>query len=376
MERFKNNKILILIVALLLMLFITSCDEDLGMESTKVGNQHVDKEESLEVHFIDVGQGDSVFIRQGDSNMLIDAGENSYGKVVVEYLKQEGVSKLDYVIGTHPHSDHIGGLDDVIEAFDIGKVIMPKVIHTTKTFEDVITAIEEKNLKITAPIVGDKHPLGNAEYTILGPSSDTYSNLNNYSVILKLDYGKTSFMFTGDAEKMAEEEVVNLNKDIRVDVLKVGHHGSTTSTIDEFLKQVNPSYAVIQVGEGNSYGLPDKETLDKLKDKNIQVYRNDIHGIIKIISDGNNLTFEVEKNSDDISDDIIENNETENNEEDIIENNEDNDIKIENYIGNKNSKIFHKEDCSSTVSENNIIHLNTREEAISEGFRPCKICNP
>lgn len=350
MKRLRKSKILILIVALLLTLAISGCQEDKVLESSSVDNQNIEKEENLEVHFLDVGQGDSVFIRQGEASMLIDAGENSYGQVVVDYLRQEGVSKLDYVIGTHPHSDHIGGLDHVIESFEIAKVIMPRVSHSTQTFEDVLTAISDKGLKITGPVVGQKHSLANAEYTILGPSSEEYSNLNNYSVVLKLDYGNTSFMFTGDAEKMGEKEVVDLKKDIKVDVLKVGHHGSTTSTIDEFLKEVNPSYVIIQVGEGNSYGLPDKEILDKLEDKNIEIYRNDHHGVIKIISDGESLTIETDVNNDD--------------------------IKVENYIGNKNSKVFHDKDCSSTVSEKNIIYFTTREEAISEGYRPCKICNP
>lgn len=357
-KKYRNNRIFILVAILLLILSIAGCSEDMGMESANIGKQNSQKEESLEVHFIDVGQGDSVFIRQGDSSMIIDAGENSYGEVVVNYLKKQGVSRLDYVIGTHPHSDHIGGLDDVIESFEIGKVIMPKVTHTTKTFEDVILAIKEKGLKITTPVVGDKYSLGNAEYTILGPSSESYNNFNDYSVILKLDYGKTSFMFTGDAEKKAEGEVIDLNEDINSDVLKVGHHGSTTSTIDEFLKQVNPSYAVIQVGEGNSYNLPDKEILDKLENEDIEIYRNDIHGAIKFVSDGKKLSIETEKHSDNIIEEDKEN------------------IDAESYIGNKNSKIFHKEDCSSTVSEKNKIDLNTRKEAISKGFRPCKRCNP
>lgn len=344
-----HKKALILIALLLLVFTIGGCTENILGESVNQNN--------LEVHFIDVGQGDSVFIRQNKSTMLIDAGENHYGELVVDYLKKEGVSKLDYVVGTHPHSDHIGGLDDVINEFEIGKVIMPKVTHTTQTFQDVILAVKAKDMKITTPGVGDVYSLGNAKYTILGPSSESYSNLNNYSVVLKLNYGDTSFMFTGDAEREAEEEVLDLNKNISVDLLKLGHHGSKTSTIDEFLKQTNPSYGVIQVGENNSYNLPDKEVIDKLQAKDIEVYRNDIHGTVKVTSNGKDIFIQTEK----ASDNIIEKEETED---------------VESYIGNKNSEIFHREDCSSTVSEQNRVYLQSRDEAISEGFRPCKVCNP
>ena len=198
LKKIRNSKILILLFTFLLLFTLTACDEDGGLSienllnedpliDNNIDEEEIDKENTerqgnIEVHFIDVGQGDSVFIRQGDFSMLIDAGENVYGQVVVDYLREEGIEKLDYIIGTHPHSDHIGGLDDVINSFDIGKVIMPKVTHTTKTFEDVILAIKNKGLKITTPNVGDKYSLGDGEFIILGPSSNDYKNLNDYSI--------------------------------------------------------------------------------------------------------------------------------------------------------------------------------------------------
>lgn len=377
LKKIRNSKILILLFTFLLLFTLTACDEDGGLSienllnedpliDNNIDEEEIDKENTerqgnIEVHFIDVGQGDSVFIRQGDFSMLIDAGENVYGQVVVDYLREEGIEKLDYIIGTHPHSDHIGGLDDVINSFDIGKVIMPKVTHTTKTFEDVILAIKNKGLKITTPNVGDKYSLGDGEFIILGPSSNDYKNLNDYSIMLKLSYGDTSFLFTGDAEKVAEEELLNLDYDIRVDVLHVGHHGSKTSS--RGLDKIKPKYGIIQVAEDNIYNLPNEMILDRLKDNNVEIYRNDIHGTVKVRSDGRDISIYTEKEAIDIggTDEVEDDGEG---------------LELNKYIGNKNSKILHKDDCSSLPDEGNRIYFDNREEAISKGFKPCSTCNP
>lgn len=253
-------------------------------------------ESELEVHFIDVGQGDSILIKNGAKAMLIDAGDNGYGETVVNYLKQQGIKRLDYVIGTHPHSDHVGGLDDVIDSFDIGNVIMPNVVHNTKTYEDVLLAIKNKGLKITTPIVGSDYQLGDSVFTILAPSSEKYSNVNNYSVAIRLAFIDHSFLFTGDAERLSENEMLATGLNLEADVLKVGHHGSDTSTTPDFLKRVNPKYAVIQVGENNRYNHPDSIVISRLKQAGIQTFRNDYHGTIIVRSDGNAITFQTEKN--------------------------------------------------------------------------------
>ncbi|MCF0149609.1 MAG: lamin tail domain-containing protein, partial [Clostridium sp.] len=197
----------------------------------------------------------------------------------------------------HPHEDHIGGLDDVINNFSIGKVIMPKATTTTKTYEDVLTAIRNKGLTITLPKTGDKYSIGGATFTILAPNSESYDSLNNYSVVVKLTYLNNSFLFTGDAETLSENEMINKGLDLKADVLKVGHHGSSTSTSQGFLDRVNPKYAVVSVGKDNSYGHPNKTVMDRLQSKNINIYRTDESGTIIATSNGNNITFNVSPGS-------------------------------------------------------------------------------
>ena len=250
---------------------------------------------AVQVHFIDVGQGDSTLIESNGHYMLIDAGENNQADTVISYLRSQNVSTLDYVIGTHPHSDHIGGLDKVIEAFDIGKVILPPKEHTTRTFEDLLDAIAGKNLKITKPVVGDIYELGDASFQILAPNQDYGDDLNNWSVGIRLVYGNTAFVFTGDAEANAEADILANGLTLRADVLKAGHHGSRTSNSDSFLDSVQPSYAVISCGSGNTYGHPHQETMKKLEDRNIQIYRTDTQGNIVATTDGTDITWVTEE---------------------------------------------------------------------------------
>jgi len=245
----------------------------------------------LEVHFIDVGQADSILIKNGSQAMLIDAGNNADASLVVNYIKGQGFTKLDYVIGTHPHEDHIGGLDAVIKAFDIQTLIMPKASSNTKTFQDVLTAIKDKGLKVTSPVPGRKYELGNAEFTILAPNGSSYSDLNNASVVIRLTHGQNSFLFQGDAEDVSEEEILRKGFPIQSDVLKVGHHGSRYSTGSAFLAKVKPKYAVISVGKGNTYGHSAQEVLDKLAAAGVKVYRTDEQGTIIAVSDGSKITF-------------------------------------------------------------------------------------
>jgi competence protein ComEC len=252
---------------------------------------------NLEVHFIDVGQADCILVKAPGGNMLIDAGNNADSNLVTSYIKKQGIEKLHVAVGTHPHEDHIGGLDAVINDFDIGKIYMPKVSHTTKTFEDVLLAIQDKGLKISSPTPGATFDLGQAQFTILAPNSSSYDDLNNYSVVLKMQYGNTSFLFTGDAEDVSEREMLNKGFGLTADVLKIGHHGSDSSTTSSFLKVVSPKFAVVMVGTDNSYGHPHQETMNRLKTNNIQVYRTDENGTIIATSDGKDISFNTKPGS-------------------------------------------------------------------------------
>lgn len=279
----KTNK-LVTIILIAALIFAIWLGEDLLTDGDGQGD--------FEVHFIDVGQGDSILIKDNEEYMLIDAGKKSDANLVIEYLRNQNVKRLKYLIGTHPHDDHIGGLSQVIETFEIGHVIMPNVTHTTRTFEELLNSIKNKNLTITPARSGDRHYLDKAEILILAPNQEEYSNLNNYSVVTKIKYEGTSFIFTGDAERMSEREIIErYPHDLKADILKLGHHGSNTSTSQEFLDAVDPSAVVITVGENNTYRHPDKEVLERLEEKDIQIHRTDLEGHIIVKSNGKTLTF-------------------------------------------------------------------------------------
>ena len=266
---------------------------DMGEQTNSQNGQQIEfvAQEELLIDFIDVGQADSILIRNQDQVMLIDAGTNEAGETVVNYLESLGITKIDYLIGTHPHEDHIGGLDDVINNFDIGQIYMPKIETTTKTFEDVLDAIENKNLTVTAPSKGDKIELGQAEGEFMTEPILDKDNLNVSSLVLRLEFGNTSYLFMGDAEE-ENEETISWPK---TDVLKVGHHGSSTSSSESFLEQVQPKYAIIMAGKDNSYGLPTQETIDKLKNIGCEIYRTDEDGTIQMTSDGNTIEIKINK---------------------------------------------------------------------------------
>lgn len=292
----KIKKILSVFMLITFSLILISCGKTNQADNSNNKNEgnkktveEAQKVDGIKIHYIDVGQGDSELIQIGDKNILIDAGTSD--KKALDYLKSIKVTKLDYVIATHPHEDHIGSMDDVIKACDVGIFYAPKVTQTTKTYENMIKALKDKNLKITVPKVGDTLTIGDAELTFLAPNNSKYDDLNNYSIVCRLKYGNTSFLFMGDAQDVSESEILQKQLDIKSDVLKVGHHGSHSSTTQAFLDKVNPKYAVISCGKDNDYGHPHKETVTKLNDKNINVFRTDLEGTIIALSDGTNITF-------------------------------------------------------------------------------------
>jgi competence protein ComEC len=325
---------------------------------------------TLTVHFIDVGQADSILINTGSAAMLIDAGNNADAGDVVNYIKEQGIKTLDYIIGTHPHEHHIGGMDVVVNSFDIGKVILPKVQSNTKTFEDLLNAISNKGLKITSPVPGTKYSLGEAEFIILAPNGSDYEDINNYSVVVKLQFGNTSFLLMGDAGVQSEGEMLSKGFDLKADLLKVGHHGSHYSTSIDFLKAVSPQFAVISVGKDNPYGHPAPETIKKISDAGIQLYRTDESGTIIATSDGNIIKIDIKASPVKAQTPPQTITVDEGESKPVAESSE------YSYIGNKNSKKLHLPICSALPAEQNRVYFKTREEAINAGYQPCKICNP
>ncbi|MCE3203421.1 MBL fold metallo-hydrolase [Paenibacillus sonchi] len=250
---------------------------------------------TLQVYFFDVGQGDSTLIRTPkDQYILIDGGNNDQGKNVVKYLNALGVKTLDAMVATHPDADHIGGLDDVLKALDVKSVYAPKVSHTTETYKDFLTAVKNEGRTIKSVTKGVAIPLTGVDAKFLAPINSYGDDLNDWSAVLKVTYKNKSFLFTGDAEKASENDMLADGLNLKADVLKVGHHGSSSSTSKAFLDAVKPKYAVISVGK-NNYGHPDSGILARLKNANVSVLRTDQKGTITAICDGNNITFTTTK---------------------------------------------------------------------------------
>lgn len=281
----------------LLAVLLTACSPVTASRETQ-GNIHQDKStthssEVLKVYYLDVGQGDSTLIRTPKGqHVLIDGGDNSQGENVVKYLKQYGVKELDAVIATHPDADHIGGLDTVLNAIPAKSVYAPRVSHTTKTYEDFLFAVKNQKLKIKSAKAGVELPLNGVRAEFLGPVGDYGKDLNAWSAVLKLTYQNTSYLFSGDAERKSEADMVKSGANLKADVYKVGHHGSDTSSSTEFLQAINPAYAVISAGKDNKYGHPKDVIIKRLKTANVKVYRTDKEGTVTSISDGNSITFE------------------------------------------------------------------------------------
>lgn len=255
-------------------------------------NQVAATKGELKVYYFDVGQGDSTYIKtpNGD-DILIDAGNNWYGDDVVNELKRLGVDDIEVMISTHPDADHVGGLDVVLQNFEVKSVYAPKVGHTTQTFEDFLLAVRDEGLSIKTAKAGVELPLKGIKANFVGPVKEYGDNLNDWSAALHIVYGETSFIFTGDAEEEAEADMLKSGVDLKADVYKVGHHGSNTSTTQAFLDAVNPTYAVISAGADNRYGHPTKETLAKLEAIGAEIYRTDQQGTIIATSDGTNISF-------------------------------------------------------------------------------------
>ncbi len=266
---------------------------------------NVDQDE-IAVHFINVGQGDCALIVTPEKNVLIDCGEQTEANNVIQYLRDFGVERLDYVIATHPHSDHIGGMADMLSAFDIGEVMMSEIpdelTPTSYYYEDTLNVIAKKNINAFYTIQGQKFELcKGTTIEILGPISSSFDDLNDFSVVCKLVSGNYSFLFTGDMEKASEYELMDYWINVSADVLKVAHHGSSSSSTSAFLKRVKPQYAVISVGEDNSYGHPANEVIDRLNAMDCEILMTKDEGDIVFVTDGNELAVVTTNSAEEVA---------------------------------------------------------------------------
>ena len=295
----KKLKIINLIMSFCLI--FSSCGEYQNyFSSTPDTHESFNLGEQLEIQYIDVGQGDSqlIFLPNGET-MLIDGGDTFCSDTICQYLKNENVEKIDFLVATHPHADHIGGLDDVLNEISVETLIMPKVadsdIPTTKTYEYFLDSVINNGCEVVRA-KPDISLIEDEEIDLyakcLGPQKDDYSDLNNYSAVILIEYKSHSFLFMGDALFESENELLNQGEDISADILKIGHHGSHSSTGDEFLEEVNPQYAIVSAGVGNRYGHPHDETMEKLEENGIEIYRTDRDGTIVAKSDGTEITIE------------------------------------------------------------------------------------
>lgn len=319
----------------------------------------------FEIHFIDVGQADCSLIICDDETLLIDGGNVGDGNLIIEYLSDMHIEMLDYVICTHAHEDHVGGLSQVLDTFTVtDEIFAPKTGAESKCYQNFVTSAENQQKTLSVPEIGYTFTLGESTVEFIGPVTEDYSDINNTSLVTKITYGENTFLFTGDMEREAEADILEAGADISADVLKVGHHGSENSTSYPFLREIMPEIAVISVGEGNKYGHPTEEALSRLRDADVKVYRTDMQGHIKITSDGKTLTVTTERNQ-------------------TAETNPTNPVKPDEtptvngeYIGNINSKKLHLPTCSSLPKEENRIYFATRETAINAGYTPCSRCKP
>lgn len=312
--------------------------------------------EGLTVSFIDVGQADCALLECGGEFMLIDGGNRDDGQLVVSYLEQQGVETLSAVVCTHAHEDHVGGLPSVLAVYPTQAVYAPTRTYASKVFDDFVYYTDQQGLEITIPAPGDTWTLGQASVTVLGPVK-SYAETNDTSIVLRVSYGETDFLFTGDMETTAENDMLDYwggRISWKADVLKVGHHGSNTSTGYRFLNEVAPDYAVISVGKDNSYGHPHEEPLSRLNQAGVTIFRTDELGTVIARSDGAAVSLTWDNQS--------ANPENAESAEPV------------RFIGNVNSHIFHSPDCRNLPAEKNRTVFDTYEEAVEAGYTPCGSC--
>ena len=335
------------------------------------------------IHMIDIGQGDSILLECNDEYMLIDAGELGQGEKVNEYLKNHNVSHLDYALITHPHSDHYGGMLDVLknENVQTKNIVMTEAMNTTRTWEKLVDYIDEKKYNVIFPKTNDTINLGDTTLSLYVP--EVVKDLNNCSIVVRAEYDGMSAIFTGDAESSEEKLILDEGFNVQANILKAGHHGSRTSSSKKFLTAVNPQISLISCGAGNDYGHPHKETIQKFNDINLPMYRTDEMGSIVVRLNNNTMSLTTTNGT---SEEIAIDNTNSNAESKTSKNTSSKtsttkkttNKKTAKYVGNKNSKVLHNKDCSTVgkMSEANKVYFSSYDEAINQGYTPAKDCNP
>lgn len=346
------------------------------------GNSGTAQAGTLTVTWLDVGQGDAAVIQCGGQAMLIDGGKPEESSYIYAWLQQHGLSYLDVIVATHVDADHIGGLSGALNYASVGIAYCPVTTGTTETFQSFVKYLAQRGKQITVPTAGETFPLGGAQVQILGPLHSAEDS-NDNSIVLKLSFGATTFLFTGDAERAEEQDLLNAGVNLQSTVLKVGHHGSDTSTSYPFLRAVAPQYAVISVGAGNSYGHPTEAVLSRLRDAGVTTFRTDLQGEITAVSDGQTVNFSTAKNA---ATETLANAGAGQNAGGTGAGQTENQAgsagataTAGSYVLNTNSHKIHLPSCPSveTISPKNRKDVNeSREQIISEGYAPCKCCNP
>jgi len=339
------------------------------------------KASSFEIHYIDVGQGDAALVLCDGKAMLIDGGGSSSSSLIYSYLKKYSVSHLDYIVASHPHDDHVGGLSGALNYATVSTALSPVLSYDSENFNSFVKYLNKQGKSITVPQPGDTFALGSASVEVIGPLKNRQET-NNNSLILRIVYSDTSFLFTGDAEKEEEADIIAANVPIKSTVLKVAHHGSGTSSTQKFINKVQATYAVISVGEDNLYEHPIGETLDTLYNAHvIKLYRTDVQGTIICKSNGEDLSFDVERNKYAITYSNPTPKPTATPKPSAA-NSASTTAVVKNekqYVLNTSTKKFHYPSCSSVKKmkdKNKKVFTGTRDEVISKGYKPCGNCHP